>query len=60
MDSIEQRGIDDLLERMENDEFDMIAIGRALLQDPEWVVKVEQGRFDELEDFTKESVAKLY
>ncbi|RLU04133.1 MAG: 12-oxophytodienoate reductase [Ketobacter sp.] len=60
MDNIEQRGIDDLLERMENDEFDMIAIGRALLQDPEWATKIEQGRFDELQDFVKESVAKLY
>ncbi|RLU00237.1 NADH:flavin oxidoreductase [Ketobacter sp.] len=60
MDNIGQRGIDDLLERMEIDEFDMIAVGRALLQDPEWVTKVEQGRFNELEDFVKESVAKLY
>ena len=60
MDNIEQRGIDDLLERMENDEFEMIAVGRALLQDPEWAVKVEQGRFDELQDFVKESVGKLY
>ncbi|MEE2732448.1 MAG: NADH:flavin oxidoreductase [Pseudomonadota bacterium] len=60
MDNIGQRGIDDLLERMEHDEFDMIAVGRALLQDPEWVTKVEQGRFNELEDFVKESVAKLY
>ena len=60
MDNISQRGIDDLLERMENDEFDMIAVGRALLQDPEWVTKIEQGRFDELQDFVKESVVKLY
>jgi len=57
---IGQRGIDDLLERMENDEFDLIGVGRALLQDPEWVLKVEQGRFDELSDFERTALAKLY
>ena len=60
MDSIGQRGIDELLTRMENGEFDLIGVGRALLQDPEWVVKVEQGRFDELEDFDRASIGKLY
>ncbi|MBR7831400.1 NADH:flavin oxidoreductase [Actinospica sp. MGRD01-02] len=42
------RGIDDLLDRLERDEFDMVAVGRALLQDPEWAAKVLAGRFDEL------------
>jgi 2,4-dienoyl-CoA reductase-like NADH-dependent reductase (Old Yellow Enzyme family) len=58
--SIGVRGIDELLERMENDEFDLVGVGRALLQDPEWVVKVEQGHFDELKDFDRASIAKLY
>lgn len=60
MDSIGQRGIDELLARMEKGEFDLIGVGRALLQDPEWVVKVEQGRFDELADFDRASIGKLY
>ena len=42
------RGIDDLLDRMERDEFDLVAVGRALLQDPMWAAKVLDGRFDEL------------
>ncbi|MFD7297574.1 NADH:flavin oxidoreductase [Streptomyces sp. NPDC059897] len=42
------KGIDDLLDSMERDEFDMVAIGRALLQDPQWAAKVLAGRFDEL------------
>ncbi|MEV2192615.1 NADH:flavin oxidoreductase [Streptomyces phaeochromogenes] len=42
------RGIDDLLDRLESDEFDMVAVGRALLQDPQWAAKVLDGRFDEL------------
>ncbi len=36
----ELRGIDDLLDRLERDEFDMVAVGRAVLQDPEWAAKV--------------------
>ncbi|GAA4808078.1 NADH:flavin oxidoreductase [Streptomyces ziwulingensis] len=40
--------LDDLLDRMEREEFDLVAIGRALLQDPEWAAKVLSGRFDEL------------
>ncbi|MDQ0991562.1 NADH:flavin oxidoreductase [Streptomyces sp. V3I7] len=40
--------IDNLLDRLERDEFDMVAVGRALLQDPEWAAKVLSGRFDEL------------
>ena len=42
------QGIDGLLDRLERDEFDMVAVGRALLQDPQWAAKVLSGRFDEL------------
>ena len=42
------KGIDDLLDRLERGEFDMVAVGRALLQDPQWAAKVLTGRFDEL------------
>lgn len=45
------KGIDDLLDRLESDEFDMVAIGRALLQDPEWAAKVLGDRFAELKPF---------
>lgn len=41
-------GLDDLLDRMERDEFDIVAVGRALLQDPHWAARVLDGRFDEL------------
>lgn len=53
------RGIDDLLERMAADEFDLIAIGRALLQDPLWLQKVGEGRFAELRPFSKAALATL-
>lgn len=51
--------ISNLIERMEADEFDLVAVGRALLQDPEWAVKVKNGRFDQLTDYSKASLLKL-
>ncbi len=43
--------IDALLERMENDEFDLIAIGRALLSDPAWPNKIKVGQDEEIKHF---------
>lgn len=51
--------LDKLLERMDNDEFDMIAVGRALLQDPDWATKVKEGRLDELSDYDAASLMSL-
>ncbi|MFD8547164.1 NADH:flavin oxidoreductase [Streptomyces sp. NPDC059649] len=42
------KDLDDLLDRLEREEFDLVAVGRALLQDPEWAAKVLEGRFGEL------------
>ncbi|MEO0694504.1 MAG: NADH:flavin oxidoreductase [Pseudomonadota bacterium] len=52
--------LDNLVERMERDEFDLIAVGRALLQDPDWALKVREGRMDELKDFTREAIGVLH
>ncbi|MFD7905096.1 NADH:flavin oxidoreductase [Kitasatospora sp. NPDC059722] len=53
------QGIDDLLDRLERDEFDLVAIGRALLQDPEWAAKVLAGRFDDLRSYDAAAVRTL-
>lgn len=53
------KDIDDLLERLENGEFDLVAVGRALLGDPAWATKVREGRFDELAPFTPEALKTL-
>lgn len=53
------RGIDDLLDRLEAEEFDLVAVGRALLQDPEWAAKVVAGRFDELAAYDATSLGSL-
>jgi 2,4-dienoyl-CoA reductase-like NADH-dependent reductase (Old Yellow Enzyme family) len=42
------------------DEFDLAAIGRALLADPTWATKVVQGQFDEIKTFTMECLDTLY
>ncbi|MFI6037719.1 NADH:flavin oxidoreductase [Streptomyces sp. NPDC051315] len=55
----EIKGIDDLLDRLERDEFDLVAVGRALLQDPEWAAKVLAGRFDELKPYDAASLRTL-
>ncbi|MGV9616393.1 NADH:flavin oxidoreductase [Nocardia xishanensis] len=43
--------LDNLLDRLERDEFDLVAVGRALLQDPQWAAKVLEGRIDELNPY---------
>ena len=52
-------GLDELVRRMANDEFDLIAVGRALLQDPQWLQKVRDGRLDEIKPFGREALGTL-
>jgi 2,4-dienoyl-CoA reductase-like NADH-dependent reductase (Old Yellow Enzyme family) len=54
------KGIDDLLDRLERDEFDMVAVGRALLQDPQWARKVLEGRLDELKPYDAAALKTLH
>ncbi|MFD9124862.1 NADH:flavin oxidoreductase [Kitasatospora sp. NPDC059571] len=53
------KAIDNLLDRLARDEFDLVAVGRALLQDPEWAAKVLAGRFDELVAYDGSALASL-
>ncbi|MCE7079831.1 NADH:flavin oxidoreductase [Streptomyces sp. ST2-7A] len=52
-------GLDQLLERLGGDEFDLIAVGRALLTDPEWTEKIRTGRAGEVVTFTREDFGRL-
>ena len=56
----EAASLDELFERMDNKEFDMVAVGRALLQDPHWATKVKEGRFEELKNYSADALATLY
>jgi 2,4-dienoyl-CoA reductase-like NADH-dependent reductase (Old Yellow Enzyme family) len=40
-------------ERLGRGEFDLIAVGRALLADPQWVLKVADARYQDLKPFDK-------
>ncbi|MET8246046.1 NADH:flavin oxidoreductase [Streptomyces sp. NPDC005202] len=51
--------LDNLLDRLERDEVDLVAVGRALLQDPEWAAKVLGGRFDELKPYDPAALKTL-
>lgn len=56
----EPASLDKLVDRMERGEFDLIAVGRALLQDPQWVQKVRDNRQDEMMTFDRDALMKLY
>ena len=51
-----RRPLDDLVRRLEAEEFDLVAVGRALLADPQWIVKIRAGREHEMTDLTPEQI----
>ncbi|WP_342555803.1 NADH:flavin oxidoreductase [Paenibacillus sp. FSL R7-0652] len=52
--------LDLLNEKLERGEFDLIALGRVLLSDPEWPLKVQEGRTSDIIPFSNEVLSKLY
>ncbi|MGW1873947.1 NADH:flavin oxidoreductase [Streptomyces sp. NPDC001975] len=53
------RGIEDLLDSLEREEYDMVAVGRAILQDPEWAAKVLAGRTEDLKSYDATALKSL-
>ena len=51
--------LDTLLHRLEQKEFDLVAVGRALISNPDWVNLVEAKRMDDLKPFRKEHLGTL-
>jgi 2,4-dienoyl-CoA reductase-like NADH-dependent reductase (Old Yellow Enzyme family) len=51
--------LDELLRRLDRGDFDLVAVGRALLQDAAWARKVHEGRNDDLQPFTREALGVL-
>jgi 2,4-dienoyl-CoA reductase-like NADH-dependent reductase (Old Yellow Enzyme family) len=45
----------ELMRRYEQGEFDMVALGRPLLSDAEWVTKIQAGQTDSIIDYTPEA-----
>ncbi len=55
----EPRDLDELLRRLDRHEFDLVAVGRQLIVDPNWVEKIRQGRAEELKGYSREALATL-
>ena len=53
------RSIVDLVERLKRQEFDLVAIGRALITNPDWPKMVASGRAANLNPFSVGSLAQL-
>ena len=52
--------LEELSQRFDRGEFDLVAVGRPLLSDPEWLEKARGGRFSELKPYSKEALETLY
>ncbi len=46
--------------RLDRGDFDLVGVGRALLQDPDWVLKIRDGRTEELKSFERAALGTLY
>jgi 2,4-dienoyl-CoA reductase-like NADH-dependent reductase (Old Yellow Enzyme family) len=51
--------LDELLRRLDRGDFDLVAVGRALLADATWARKIREGRSSELRGFSKEALTTL-
>ena len=49
----------DLLERLARGEFDLVALGRALIVNPDWPKQVRSGKLNELRPFHRDALATL-
>ncbi|WP_066014416.1 12-oxophytodienoate reductase [Endozoicomonas atrinae] len=52
--------LDRLVFSFQNGEFDLCAVGRSLLANPDWANNVRYGRFESLKPFTAELLKELY
>ena len=52
--------IDKALQDINEHKYDMVAVGRAILSDHEWVIKMKEGRLKDINPYTKESLLEMY
>lgn len=53
---IPERSIEDLRERLARGEFDLVAVGRSVIGDPQWVRKAAEGRYADIRPFRRSDV----
>jgi 2,4-dienoyl-CoA reductase-like NADH-dependent reductase (Old Yellow Enzyme family) len=52
-------GLDELLERLNRGEFDLVALGRALIVNPSWPMQVRNGELEKLQPFNRSALSQL-
>jgi 2,4-dienoyl-CoA reductase-like NADH-dependent reductase (Old Yellow Enzyme family) len=52
-------GIDELLDRMDRGEFDLVAVGRSLIVNPDWPAMIQRGAIDELQPYQRDVLQQL-
>ncbi|MFV5697391.1 NADH:flavin oxidoreductase [Flavobacterium sp. ZT3R17] len=57
--SSQPTSLDELTRRLDRGDFDLVAVGRPLLSDPNWVAKIKEGKNDQLKGFSKEALGEL-
>ncbi|OXA91224.1 NADH:flavin oxidoreductase [Flavobacterium hercynium] len=57
--SSQPTSLEELNRRFDRGDFDLVAVGRPLLSDPNWVAKIKAGKTDALKGFSKEALAEL-
>lgn len=55
-----RENMEKLVKKIAEDEFDLVAVGRALLADPEWAKKLKDDDLEQAVPYTRESVQTLY
>ena len=51
--------IDQAISDVSEKKYDMVAVGRALLADPDWVIKMREGRLNEISPYNEQVLAQL-
>ena len=51
--------IEKAIEDINGNKYDMVAVGRALIADPEWVIKMREGRLKDIAPYSEKVLAEL-
>jgi len=57
--SSQPSSLDELTRRLDRGDFDLVAVGRPILADPNWVKKIKNGETEGLKGFSKEALGEL-
>lgn len=57
--AVDKSSLDEAVRRLGAGEFDLVAVGRALIADPSWPSKVRSRRFDAIQAYSKTSLLSL-